>query len=104
MISPREYDLYMRPDTNVRGHHQWFYFKVTSRRKLGTVKFNIVNFTKRRSLYESGMKICYCNVTDKEFLIQQAKDKGETFDEEMIGWRKGCKNIKYESSKLNRII
>ena len=21
MISPTEYDLYMRPDTNVRGHH-----------------------------------------------------------------------------------
>jgi len=21
-----EYDLYMRVDTNTRGHHQWFYF------------------------------------------------------------------------------
>ena len=30
MVSPTEYDLYMRPDTNNRGHHQWFYFKVTS--------------------------------------------------------------------------
>ena len=23
-----QYDLYMRVDTNTRGHHQWFYFSV----------------------------------------------------------------------------
>ena len=23
-----EYDLYMRVDTNTRGHHQWFYFSI----------------------------------------------------------------------------
>jgi cytosolic carboxypeptidase protein 2/3 len=23
-----EYDLFMRVDTNTRGHHQWFYFSV----------------------------------------------------------------------------
>ena len=28
MVTETEYDLYMRPDTNTRGHHQWFYFKV----------------------------------------------------------------------------
>ena len=55
MISPNEYDLYMRPDTNSKGHHQWFYFKVTSKKALGAVKFNIVNFTKTHSLYETGM-------------------------------------------------
>ena len=69
MVSPTEYDLYMRPDTNVRTHHQWFYFKVTSKKPLGTVTFNIVNFTKRRSLYEAGMRLCSCNVADKEKLI-----------------------------------
>ena len=55
MISPNEYDLYMRSDTNSKGHHQWFYFKVTSKKALGPVKFNIINFTKHRSLYETGM-------------------------------------------------
>ena len=25
---PTTYDLYMRVDTNTRGHHQWFYFSV----------------------------------------------------------------------------
>ena len=27
-IKEHEYDLYMRVDSNTRGHHQWFYFKV----------------------------------------------------------------------------
>jgi hypothetical protein len=26
---PWEYDLYMRVDTNTRGHHQWFYFSIS---------------------------------------------------------------------------
>ena len=55
MISSNEYDIYMRPDTNSKGHHQWFYFKVTSKKALGPVKFNIINFTKNHSLYETGM-------------------------------------------------
>jgi cytosolic carboxypeptidase protein 2/3 len=28
-VGPWEYDLYMRVDTNTRGHHQWFYFSIT---------------------------------------------------------------------------
>lgn len=27
--NPWEYDLYMRVDTNTRGHHQWFYFGIS---------------------------------------------------------------------------
>ena len=46
MVSPNEYDLYMRPDTNTKGHHQWFYFRAISKTNLGPVKFNILNFTK----------------------------------------------------------
>ena len=66
MVTPNEYDLYMRPDTNNRGHHHGFYCKVTSRQSLGVVKFNIINFTKKRSLYECGMKLCICNIREKE--------------------------------------
>ena len=25
-----EYDLFMRVDTNTKGHHQWFYFSVVN--------------------------------------------------------------------------
>ena len=104
MISENEYDLYMRPDTNIRGHHQWFYFKVTSRSKAGPVKFNILNFTKRASLYESGMRICILNVADREKLIDQAEAEGKIYDSDTIGWIRGGKNIKYGPSKLNKIM
>jgi hypothetical protein len=67
MVSESEYDLYMRVDSNTKGHHQWFYFKVISRAIFSKeVKFNIVNFTKKRSLYENGMKVCICNQKEKE--------------------------------------
>ncbi len=51
MLSAHEYDLYMRVDANTRGHHQWFYFSVRNRAGCSTVRFNIVNFTKKDSLY-----------------------------------------------------
>ena len=58
-----EYDLYMRVDTNSRGHNQWFYFSINydlpgphfHDRK---IKFNVLNFTKPQSLYQNGMRIC----------------------------------------------
>ena len=56
-IKENEYDLYMRVDSNTRGHHQWFYFSVQNLDFKGKVKFNIVNFTKRASLYGQGMKV-----------------------------------------------
>lgn len=66
MVSETEYDLYMRPDTNTRSHHQWFYFLALSNTNIGKVTFNVINFTKPRSLYEYGMKVCICSVKDKE--------------------------------------
>jgi hypothetical protein len=47
-----EYDLYMRNDSNTRGHNQWFYFRITNITYTRRVRLNIVNFTKRNSLYE----------------------------------------------------
>ena len=46
-----EYDLYMRIDSNTRGHTNWYYFKVTNGKKNQRVKFNIMNFSKAESLY-----------------------------------------------------
>lgn len=59
-VSPHEYDIYMRPDSNTSGHHQWFYFKV-SVKQTQQVRFNILNFTKRNSLYQQGMRVCICS-------------------------------------------
>lgn len=46
--SESDFQLFMRVDTNTRGHHQWFYFTVTfppawNKR---TAKFTVCNFTK----------------------------------------------------------
>ena len=49
-INDTEYDLYMRVDSNTHGHNQWFYFKVIPS-ILCHIKFRIVNFTKKESLY-----------------------------------------------------
>ena len=54
-ISHKEYDLYMRFDTNTNGHMQWYYFSVKNTKKM-KVKFNIYRFRKRYSLYQRGMK------------------------------------------------
>ncbi len=51
-ISDTQYDLFMRVDTNTRGHTNWFYFKVENGTWLGTVKFNICNFRRQKSLYQ----------------------------------------------------
>lgn len=53
-VSENEYDLFMRIDTNTRGHAQWFNFIVRNTGKK-RVRFNIVNFTKNRSLYSRDM-------------------------------------------------
>jgi hypothetical protein len=67
MVTPDEYDLFMRVDSNTKGHHQWFYFKVEYKgSEKRNIKFNIVNFTKKRALYENGMKICLCNINERE--------------------------------------
>ena len=51
-----EYDLFLRVDSNTRGHTQWFYFSVQNGAKTGKVTFNICNLTKPKTLYEQGMR------------------------------------------------
>ena len=55
-LSNTEYDLYVSPDTNTRGHTQWFYFSVSHIRPGSTVKFNIVNLSKGNSLLAHGLR------------------------------------------------
>lgn len=49
---PNEYDLYIRVDTNTRGHTSWFYFKLKNGKPNQTIKLNIMNFCKGESLYK----------------------------------------------------
>ena len=54
-INENEYDLFMRADSNTRGHTQWFNFTVKNCGKK-KIKINIVNFKKVKTMYTRGMK------------------------------------------------
>lgn len=43
-VTQNEYDLFMRVDTNTKGHTNWYYFTVQNGNFVGTVRFNICNF------------------------------------------------------------
>lgn len=57
-VAPHEFDLFMRVDSNTKGHFSWYNFKLTGQ---GTVRLNIVNFTKPKSLYNRGMRPYVCH-------------------------------------------
>ena len=75
------YDLFLRVDTNTKGHFNWFYFEVGNTKKNRTVHFNIMNMSKRDSLYNHGMLI--------NFWSQKRNIPS------FCGWEKGGSNIKY---------
>ena len=51
-----EFDLFLRIDSNTRGHTQWFYFSIQNGSKTGKVTLNICNLTKANTLYDQGMR------------------------------------------------
>lgn len=56
MISDKEYDIYIRSDTNAKKKFSWFYFLISNCKGKGIVKFNVVNMTDPPNLYGKGMK------------------------------------------------
>ena len=55
-INDYEYDLFIRVDSNTKGHINWYNFKVSNFPEDAAYKFNIVNFTKKILLYDQGMR------------------------------------------------
>lgn len=53
-VGPTEYELNLRPDKG--GHVQWYYFMVRNMKHGVPYVFNIVNFVKNKSLYNSGLR------------------------------------------------
>jgi hypothetical protein len=90
-----EYDLYIRADSNARGHNQWFYFSAVNT-AIGTVRFNILNFSKRDSFYAQGMRVAILSSRKAE-----RASKGE-LPPLYKGWHRGGDNIVYKNSKLSQ--
>jgi len=57
VVREHQYSLLMKMDTNTRGNCIWFYFKVRNGTPDVTVKFNVLNFSRRIDFYEKGMGV-----------------------------------------------
>jgi len=84
--APLTYDLFLRVDTNTKGHFNWFYFQMSNTRKGQTIRLNIVNMTKGHSLYQQGMQINYWSRLKNQPLF--------------TGWLRGGQNIQYQRSRI----
>ena len=65
-VQPREYNLYLRPDTNTKGYCNWFFFKVTRRPDAKgrfppcRYQMSILNMYKKKALYQQEAKPLAC--------------------------------------------
>ncbi len=92
--SPNEYDLFMRTDSNTRGHHQWFFFSVRNKSP-GTVRLNVLNFTKDDSLYNQGMRVAV--FSEKKAELARRDELPQVFAD----WHRGGDNIEYKISRMS---
>ncbi|XP_038621151.1 cytosolic carboxypeptidase 2 [Tachyglossus aculeatus] len=79
-----EYELTLQPDLYTGRHTQWFYFRVQNTRRGVAYRFTIVNLTKAKSLYATGLKPLMYSQLDAQ--------TGQ------VGWRREGGDIKYYKS------
>lgn len=85
-ISETEYNLLLQQDTNSYGNTQWFFFQVSNMKLHTKYKFNILNYSKKYSLYQEGMQVCIYSQRN--------------FDKNNEGWYRGGDKITYSSNKI----
>ncbi|EDV22329.1 uncharacterized protein TRIADDRAFT_28493 [Trichoplax adhaerens] len=73
-ISEFEYDLYVRPDISNSRFRVWFYFTVSNNKAGQRAIFNIVNFSKTKSLYRDGMAPVIKSTTRPKWVRLSAKN------------------------------
>lgn len=82
-----EYDLFLRIDSNTRGHTSWYFFKVNNTKKGHKVRFNIVNLSRSESLYQQGMK---------PYVFSEKHNRMSGTD-----WEQTGEHISYKRSHIN---
>ena len=58
-VNDREYDLFLRVDSNTRGHTLWYYFSIRNGRHRKSVQLNICNIGKHHNLYLKVLRQVY---------------------------------------------
>lgn len=80
-VGPHEYDIFMRVDSNTRGHMHWYNFTVRGG-NCKKVKLNIVNFRRSKTLYNMSLKPYFWSSFHRGV------------------WKQGGSNVKYEQKSL----
>lgn len=91
-MSEKEYNLLMQSDINSNGHTQWFYFQVKNTRKGHNVRFNILNFNKKDSLFNYGMKVS---------IYSEACANNE---KNPLGWFRGGNRFSYFANGIRKTL
>ena len=115
-VSDTEYNCLLQNDINTNGHTQWFYFKCKSCfKKKTSVKINLLNLYKPKSLFQYGMRVLTLDVTQKdpinppppvgkdklnknvESTASTDKSAGKDDDDnsKLPLWERSCKDIVY---------
>ena len=79
---PNEYDLIMRKDYNSEKNYSWFYFSIESDKETD-IKFNILNFIKKKILFDEQNKI--------RILVYNKNDK----------WTRNTYDVQYYQNNIN---
>ena len=56
-MSDLEYDVYVRHDTNTKGHQGWFYFKISNLAEKRNIKINICNLRRNYKMINEGQSV-----------------------------------------------
>lgn len=84
-VDYNEFDLVLQNDINSKGNNQWFFFMVKNVPKGITIKFNIVNLTKKHSLFNEGMK---------PYTFSMAR-----FEKRKVGWVREGMKVSYKQNE-----
>lgn len=88
-VEYNEFDLVLQNDINSKGNCQWFFFLVRNVPKGLILKFNIVNLTKKHSLFDYGMK---------PYVFSMIR-----YEKRKVGWvREGLKVLYEENDRFKK--
>ena len=81
-VQPREFNLYLKPDTNTKGYQSWFFFKIKRKPDAKgkfprrTYQFNVMNMYKKKILYRQESRPLACNseILYRGFIMQELEN------------------------------
>jgi cytosolic carboxypeptidase protein 2/3 len=83
-----EYDLFMRVDSNTRGHTNWYYFSVSNGEFIGNVRFSLCNFRREKSLYQRVPSLLFQGL--RPYVYSKLQDSE---------WHQGGRDVTYERKR-----